>query len=190
MSNVVKMEDGREVDFGLRGKLKKVMEVYEENGVKTIKLTVDTTKGSTHQMLMSIDNPIFYQLAGHGASQKVTDSIGKLTDPVEIDECVQAQMETMMKGVWTVKPQGASMRGFTDLLEAVRRLKNYVKDSEEYKDMRQALIGKSQEELNSLKSNKAIQRITAVILAEKAAIKAEMLNKEEGDQDDIEDIVV
>lgn len=46
-TNVIVMKDNREVDFGQRGKLKKVIDITGEGSDRTVNISVDCTNGDT-----------------------------------------------------------------------------------------------------------------------------------------------
>jgi len=59
-NNVVTMKDGRQVDFGVRGKLKKNIEIVGEGVSRLIKLTIDVVNGDTHVLEFNADHPLFF----------------------------------------------------------------------------------------------------------------------------------
>jgi len=167
------MKDGRQVDFGVRGKLKKNIEIVGEGVSRLIKLTIDVVNGDTHVLEFNADHPLFFELAAHGASQKITDSVTKAEDGDDISICVANQIEKLNNGNWSQRSSGDSLiRGFADLYEAIRRIKGYEVDSVEALKLRRVLAEKPEAELKNYKSNPNIKVFIAQIQSEKALAKA------------------
>lgn len=187
--NVIGMNDGRQVDFGKRGKLKKAIEIIGEGVERVIKLTVDVINGDTHVLLLNAEHPLFWELAAHGASQKITDSVTKAEDGDDISFGVANQIAQLNEGKWSVRAAGENLfRGFADLFEAIRRIKGYEIGSAEAEALKTSLAGASEEKIKNFKSNGQIKAIIAEIVAEKAAARAKKLNAQpvaEGDEDDL-----
>lgn len=171
-SNVVTMKDGRSIDFGVRGKLKKDIQTTETG----VKLIIDVINGDTHTIEFSADHALAKTLLGYGLSQKITDTVVKAEDGDDISLGVESIVAQLQAGVWTNRATGEGLaRGFADLLEAIRRVRSYEVGSEQHQALKAALISKSEEELKNLRSNGAIKGIIAQIQAEKAAERAAKL---------------
>ncbi len=170
---IVKMTDGRSVDFGLRGKLKKSVTI--QNGVIT--LTFDCVNGDVHYMTIDSEHPLFLELAAYGAGQKVSESIAKAHNPEDISSLVIDQINRLDSGEWNVRGERL-FRGFNDLLEAVRRVKGYERNSPEFSDLRRILLTKNTEQIKEIKANPRIKSELVLIRSEKAAKKAAELANE------------
>lgn len=179
-SKVVTMTDGRQVDFGVRGKLKKSVEILE-NGFK---VAIDCINGDTHVLEIPNDHSLLLALAAHGASQKITDAITKAEEEEDVSLGVANTIQQLLAGQWSQRTQGESVaRGFADFLEAVRRVKvsgnggtGYEVDSPEYATLKKNLLAKSEDEIKSLKANPIVKGLMATIASEKAAARAAKLN--------------
>lgn len=175
-SNVVIMKDGRSVDFGLRGKLKKSVEILGAGAERIIKLTIDAVNGDTHVVQLGSNDPLFFELAAHGLSQKITDAVTKAEDGEDISFGVANQISQIANGVWSQRSTGDAMvRGFADLYEAIRRIKGYEVGTEAAEMLKKNLAAKSEDEIKNYKSNPQIKAILADIAAEKAAVRAAKL---------------
>ena len=172
-TNVVTMKDGREVDFGVRGKLKKEIAVVDGG----VTLTIDVKNGDTHSVTLTQDHPLWRELMGYGLSQKITDTVVKADDEDDISLGVERIINQLSNGEWTTRTPGEGLvRGFADLLEAIRRLRNYAEDSAEFAALKATLKAKSDDEIKVLKGNDSVKAIIAVIQSEKAAARAAKLS--------------
>ena len=172
-TNVVTMKDGREVDFGVRGKLKKEITVVDGG----VTLTIDVKNGDTHSVTLTQDHPLWRELMGYGLSQKITDTVVKADDEDDISLGVERIINQLGNGEWTTRTPGEGLvRGFADLLEAIRRLRNYPEDSAEFAALKATLKAKSDDEIKVLKGNDSVKAIIAVIQSEKAAARAAKLS--------------
>lgn len=184
---VVVMKDGREVDFGVRGKLKK--EVTIEGSVVTI--AIDAVSGDSFKFVADLTtHPLALQLFAHGASQKLTDSTVKHDDPDDIALAVENAINQLNSGVWNQRSTGEGLvRGFAELYEAIRRVKNYAVGSAEHQALKTSLMAKSEDELKAYRTNKLIKAVLADIQVEKAAARAAKLaagNEETSGLEDLE----
>jgi hypothetical protein len=188
VSNVVVMKDGREVDFGVRGKLKK--EITIDGSVVTTK--IDAVNGDSFTFTADMNSHVLaIQLFANGISQKLSDSVVKAgDDPEDIAAAVERTIQQLNDGIWTQRATSEGLvRGFAELYEAIRRVKNYVVGSAEHAALKTSLLGKSEEELKAYKSNKLIKAVLADIAAEKAAARAAKLatsSDESSDADGLE----
>jgi len=184
-SNVITMNDGREVDFGARGKLKKDIQITGEGNDRAVNITIDCPNGETKTMSFGLDFPLFWEAAAHGISQKITDSITKAVEPDDIAFGVGNQIDQLTKGVWAQRSSEGMVRGFSDLLEAIRRIKGYEVDSPEAIALKSALADKSEDEVKMLKTNSGVKAVLAEIQAEKALARSKKLSAEAADELDI-----
>jgi hypothetical protein len=177
--NVVVMKDGRSVDFGVRGKLKKSVTISGESGARIATIAIDAINGDTHTAVVGLDHALLLELAAHGLSQKVTDSVTKADDADDISFGVSNQIAQIEKGVWSQRTTGDTMaRGFSDLYEAIRRIKDYVLGSPEATALKVSLAAKSEAEVKNFKNNPQIKALIAQIVSEKAAARATKLTGE------------
>lgn len=72
----VKMSDGREVDFVGKRLLNKEYKVSGE----TVVATFDFRNGESRSFSVSLGDPILFELAGHGALQKIGDETAGIKD--------------------------------------------------------------------------------------------------------------
>lgn len=179
-NRIVTMKDGREVDFGLRGKLKKTIEISGEGKDRKVNISVDCLNGDTHLMEFNADDPLFFEYAAHGVSQKITDSIIKADD---VSFGVSNQIAQLMSGKWSVRSTSNTIRGFSDMLEALRRIKKIEVDTEQYETLKVNLAAKEESYFKLMKTNPGVQSVLATISAEKAALRAKKLTENSGDTD-------
>ena len=134
------------------------------------------------------NDPLLFEYAAHGVSQKLTDSITKATNFEEVSFGVSNTITQLKGGKWTIRNTDGMVRGFNDLLEAVRRIKKFEIDSPEAIALKLTLTNKSENEIKQLKSNAAVKAVLAQIASEKAASKAVRLATE-GEEDGLEDLL-
>lgn len=177
-TNVVTMKDGRQVDFGVRGKLKKTI-TNTETGVK---VSVDVINGDTYELEIPLDHALVKEILGYGISQKVTDTVVKAEEGDDIALGVERIITQLKDGIWSSRVSADNgIRGFSDLVEAIRRVRGYEVDSEQHKTLKASLTAKSEEELKALKTNDIVKGVIAQITAEKAAARAAKLSSVSGD---------
>jgi len=188
-SNVITMKDGRTVDFGTRGKLKKNIEVTGEGADRIATISIDALNGDTHTVVINQTHPLLLELAAHGLSQKVTDSVTKTDDGDDISFGVSNQIAQITAGQWSQRTTGEQVaRGFSDLLEAIRRIKGYELESAEAAALKASLAVKSEAEIKNYKNNAQIKQIIATIVAEKATARAAKLGATPAAELDLSDL--
>lgn len=119
---VVKMEDGREVEFAGKRKLVKDYSLDENGNLQHIVL--DFRNGMTRKIV--IPASLLGQFAGHGALQKYGDELAGLKgsdggEP-DIDDMVltiDALDETIQLGKWSTRKEGDGMGGTSILIKAL-----------------------------------------------------------------------
>lgn len=179
-SKIVVMKDGRSVDFGLRGKLKKVITFTGEGADRVATIVTDVIDGSTFTTTIGLNHPMLLELAAHGYSQKQTDCTTKAEQDEDVAAAVENQIAQIEKGVWVQRAASADIfRGFSDLVEAIRRIKGYEVGSPDALNIRTVVASKSEEQIKAYRSNSQIKQVLAIIAAEKAAERADRLAKEE-----------
>lgn len=119
---VVKMEDGREVEFAGKRKLVKDYALDENGNLQHIVL--DFRNGTVRKIV--IPPSLLGQFAGHGALQKYGDELAGLKgadggEP-DIDDMVltiDALDETIQQGKWSTRKEGDGMGGTSILIKAL-----------------------------------------------------------------------
>ncbi len=173
ITNVVIMKDGRNVDFGVRGKLKKTITVTGEGADRVATISIDAINGDTHTATINLNHVLLLELAAHGLSQKVTDSVTKTDDADDISFGVCNQITQIENGIWSQRSTGDVVaRGFSDLFEAIRRIKGYEVGSLEASTLKTTLTAKSESEIKNYKTNPQIKAIIAQVVSEKAVARA------------------
>lgn len=175
----------RIVTFGQRGKLKKEVTfttgVDEATGLATKvgTLSIDCVNGDTHTLVIVLVNPeaqekLLLELALHGAFQKVSDSITKAELPDDVSLGVKRQLELIKAGEWSVRNTDTT-NGLSDLIEAVRRARNYEVGSDPHKALIEGLPRRDPDYIKLLKNSDQIKAFLAQITMERAAAKASKL---------------
>lgn len=195
-SNVVTMKDGRQVDFGVRGKLKKTIEIVGAGVDAVVKIAIDVINGDTHTLEFNANHPLLLTLAAHGASQKITDSITKAEEEDDISLGVAQQIQQLLDGKWSQRPVGEGLaRGFSTLLEAVRRVKEakepgqFAVGSERFEALKAGLLKKTEEQLKEYKANPTIKAVMADIELEKAQARSAKLKAAQPAETSAEDLL-
>jgi hypothetical protein len=164
-AEVVKMTDGREVEFAGKRKLLKESVFNEDGTLKGIRL--DFRNGETRFFV--IPDGLFYRFAAHGAEQKLGDETAGIDDVddqvLEVDELI----ERLNKGEWNVKREGGGMAGTSVLLKALVEFSG--KTAEQVKEF---LKNKSQAEKLGLRSHPEVKKIIDRIESEKLAKNAKV----------------
>lgn len=179
-SNTVTMKDGRSVDFGQRGKIKKQVEITGKGKARTVSISLDCLNGDTHTMSFGMTDPLLMEYAAHGVCQKLADSNTKATDPEDVSFGVARQITQLQEGTWVSRLDGA-VRGFTDLLEALRRIRGYDVGTSEFEQLKNTLAAKDEADIKLIKTNSGIKAILAAIDSEKAIARAEKLAQSSGE---------
>ena len=179
-TNIVTMKDGREVDFGSRGKLKKTVVFNGEDAERVATLSIDCINGDTHSVSIGSDHPLLFEMAAHGLSQKISDSITKAEAENDVSFGVTNQIDQINSGTWAQRSSEGMVRGFSDLLEALRRLKGFETNSAEHTGLKTKLAAASEDEFKLYRANNAVKAVLAEIVGEKAIARAAKL-KEDGE---------
>jgi hypothetical protein len=174
-ATAITMKDGRVVDFGARNKLKKSIDVSGNGAERVAVLTIDVNNGETFKAEVTLAHPLLLELAAHGLSQKITDSVTKAETPEDIALGVQNQINQINAGTWSQRAGGGSseiIRGFSVLVEAIARIKSIEKGSDRYVLLQNKLLQENEASLKSYKSNAQVKMHIAAIEAERATEKA------------------
>lgn len=160
---VVKMTDGRDVEFV--GKRKLLKDTIIEGGNVAVQL--DFRNGQTRRF--ALPSGLVLQFAGHGAEQKYGDETAGVED---IDDMILAVDELdgrIQKGEWTQKREGGSFAGTSVLLRALVEFSG--KTAEQVKEF---LTGKSQAEKMALRNAAKIKPIVDRLEQEKLSKAAKV----------------
>lgn len=159
-AEVVKMTDGREVEFVGKRKLLKESIFNEDGTLQGVRL--DFRNGESR--LFQIPQSLFYRFAAHGAEQKLGDETAGIDDVddmvLEVDELIGR----LNGGEWNVKREGGGMAGTSVLLKALVEFSG--KTVEQIKEF---LKSKSQAEKFALRQHPQVKTIIERLEAEKVA---------------------
>lgn len=200
---IIKMTDGREVNFNSRNKLIKDSsrnpevvrdEVYQEDGKLVAPLRINVVTGEFFtadvevpviegNIVVSLDDAVFLlRLARHGKSQKISDAVTKPETDEDLVAGVERAINQLNAKIWNQLSQD-SCAGQGDLIEACRRVKNipkFLEDgttmSPEFVEWRKKLLARDVEVLKQLRTNGEIAQHIAQIQAERATEKANRLS--------------
>lgn len=159
--NLVKMDDGREVEF--TGKRKMLKEsITREDGSLAVRL--DFVNGETRTF--GLPTSLVPKFALHGAEQKLGDEIAGIDD---VEDCIMAIDELtdrLSKGEWAAKRESSGMAGTSVLAKALVELTG--KTIEQVKAF---LSAKTQAEKVALRGNAQLKPIIDRLEATKNAKK-------------------
>lgn len=161
---LVKMSDGRQVEFPGKRKLSK--EVYiADNG--TISIRADFRNGET--LTQEVPSLLYPKCAAHGIGQKTVDEIAGVDD---IDDCVLAisdLFDRIAKGEWTQAREANGMAGTSVLLQAIMQVKGLTKEK-----VQTFLATKDQKQKIALRNSDTFREAVKVIEAAKASKKTQV----------------
>lgn len=163
----VKMQDGRVVEFP--GKRDLVKNYYPDDEKATVKVVLDFRNGETR---VFYPHPsLLLTFAGHGAIQKLGDELAdpKLTDIDDKVAAIDALMEQLNEGKWSVRREGDGFAGTSVLLKAL-----VEKSGKTVEEIKAWLKGKTQPEKMALRGSAALKPIVDRIEAEKVAKSAKV----------------
>lgn len=176
---IIQMEDGRKVDFGLRGLIKTSTEITGNGHDRNIKLTFDVYSGKTYNLELNLDSTLLFELAAYGAKQKVGDSAATTETADDADIAVSRTINQLLAGVWVQRQQASEAKGFTDLFYATLEFKGipaFEADGVTLTEAAQAWKAKlAAKDDASLKAMRNVPQVRAAIarrVAERAAAKA------------------
>lgn len=157
---VVKMSDGREVEFSGKKKLIKESIFNEDGTLQGIRL--DFRNGESR--FFQIPQGLFYRFAAHGAEQKLGDETAGIEDVddqvLEVDELITR----LNAGEWNLRREGGGMAGTSVLLKALVEFSNQPVEK-----MKEWLKPKSQAEKLALRNHPDIKKIVDRLESEKLA---------------------
>jgi hypothetical protein len=176
ITNIVTMKDGRQVDFGKRGKQKSAYAILGEGKKRVVKVVFDMLNGDTHQISVGFDHPLVCELIGYGLKQKVADSLANAEEPDDISMATEKVVNQLNEGKWSVRTAAdGGGRGFADLYQAYLEVRGITDEDGVHK---RRLMEADPDLLKQIKNNAVVRAILARIAAEKAAAKAQKLNSE------------
>jgi len=158
-SEVVKMSDGREVEFVGKRKLLKES-ILNEGELPAVRL--DFRNGETR--LFTVSAALLARFAAHGAEQKLGDETAGVDDIDDMVLGVDELIERLNQGEWSTKREGSGMAGTSVLLKA---LVEYSGKSIE--DTKIFLKKLSQKDKLALRSSAKLKPIVDRMEAEKAS---------------------
>ena len=159
--NLVKMDDGREVEF--TGKRKMLKDSIVDGD--TLKVRLDFVNGETRTF--TIPTSLVARFALHGAEQKLGDEIAGIDD---VEDCIMAVdelTERLSKGEWAAKRESSGMAGTSVLAKALVELTG--KPIEQIKSF---LAAKTQAEKVALRGNAQLKPIIERLEADKKKKKS------------------
>lgn len=162
--NVVQMTDGREIDFGVRAKVKK--DILNDEAGNPIGVRFDVANGETRTLMLSEVQACLNQLACHGIAQKVGDEYSGMKD-ASIDDYVlviDKSMANLREGKFYAERQSNEMAGTSILLRAL--VQHYGQSVEEVKAVLETLTGK---EKAALRASAELAPVIQALEAEKVA---------------------
>jgi hypothetical protein len=183
-NNVVTMKDGRQVDFGKRGKQKAIVTISGEGAERQVLVSFDIPNGDTHSITVGLTHPLVMELVGYGIKQKIADSLTAAEDADDISLAVERAISNLNEGKWTQRSsEGASIRGFADLFQAYCEVKGVPEeDVEKRGQLKKSLLSQSEEIIKTLRNHPSIKAIMARIASEKAAARSAKLAGEAASQ--------
>jgi hypothetical protein len=112
---VVKMDDGRSVEFAGKRKMLKDSIFSDDGSVKVIRF--DFRNGHTFDFVPP--DELKARAEAHGWEQKLGDETAGESDVDDMQLAVEELAERLQKGEWTVKREGGGMSGTSILLKAL-----------------------------------------------------------------------
>lgn len=154
----ITMKDGRVIEF--TGKRKALKETLIVDGKVTVR--IDFRNGETS--LFTVPDAMLLRFAGHGAEQKLGDSMAGIE---AVDDCqlaVDELIDQLYNGEWNARKEGSGFNGASILLKAL--CEHTGKDAPTIKAF---LSKKSHAEKLALRNSAKVKPIVERLEAEKAA---------------------
>lgn len=127
-SRMIKMDDGREVKFGEKTRLKKDYGVDEATGNTWCRIDFDN--GKVIKVEVAPGSALLLQAAGHGLSQKLGDSAANAENTEDAFESILEVAARLNKGEWNKASDGTgSAKGASELVEAMSIYLNTTKEA-------------------------------------------------------------
>lgn len=156
---VVKMDDGREVDFVGKRKVQKTP-IETLDGKPAVRL--DFINGEVR--IFVLPDSLMQKFATHGAEQKLGDELAGVEDVEDCVIAIDSLMDRLSEGKWTATRESSGMAGTSILAKALVEHSGKPADT-----IRAFLATKSQAEKIALRGNSSIRPIVERLEAEKAA---------------------
>lgn len=160
LTNFVKMDDGRDVEFTGKKKLIKESVIGEDS----VQIRLDWVTGETR--LFTLPQELFFKFAAHGAEQKLGDEISGLDNVEDCIIAVDELIDRLNAGKWSIKREGGGMAGAGVLMRAL--MEHTGKPQEHIKTF---LSNKTHAEKLALRGHPNIKPIIEKIEAAKAGKK-------------------
>jgi len=156
----VRMDDGRDVEFGGKRKMLKTSTIDEASGEVVVRM--DFVNGETRTY--NIVSALMAKFAAHGAEQKLGDEIAGVEDVEDCVIAIDAILIRLENGEWNVKRDANGMAGASVLAKALIELTGKSKA-----DIMVFLGTKSHAEKIALRTNPKLDGIVKRLEAEKAS---------------------
>jgi hypothetical protein len=156
----VTMTDGRNVDFVGKRKILKESLISEDGTQVAVRIDFRNAETRTFALPTALMN----KFAAHGAEQKLGDEVAGVED---VDDCVlaiDALIERLGKGEWSVQREAGGMSGASILLKALVEF-----SGKSVEDIKKFLADKTQADKVALRNSAKVKPIVERLEAEKAA---------------------
>lgn len=171
-SRTIKMNDGREVRFGEKTRMKKEYGVSNQG---LIFCRIDFDNGESIEVLVDPNSEVGQQALGHGLSQKLGDAAAGAESTEDAFEAVIEVAKQISAGKWNkAREGGGSAKGASDLVIALAEVLGKEKET-----VRNLLANMSAAEKAMLRK---VPDVLAVIQRIKAARGPAMVNAEKAAQ--------
>ena len=132
MINPVEMEDGRILDFGKGGQIKRTFTV----GKNGFEISLDLITGKTLSAFVANDTEAYALLAQRGAAEYATNAVaGVYSDkdglhPEDFELGVANALEQLASGQLVVRKAGEGVKGYGDLIRALQEIRSTLRNSD------------------------------------------------------------
>lgn len=157
---VVKMSDGRQVEFVGKRKLLKEHAIDEENGNVMVRL--DFRNGETRTF--TVPTGLMLKFAAHGAEQKLGDETAGVQDVDDMVLYIDELIERLDRGEWSTKREGSPFAGASILMRALVEVSGKTPDQ-----VKAFLKTKSAAEKMALRNSSKLKPVVDRLEAEKAS---------------------
>jgi len=127
-SVVVKMTDGRDVEFVGKRKMLKTAEVEGSNAI----LRIDFLNGETRKVSVDPTDALYARYAAHGLSQKIGDEAAGEETVDDMVVSIDAIIDRLSKGEWGTERKAGD--GFSGASVVIKALMEVSKGSVKYPD--------------------------------------------------------
>lgn len=157
--NIIRMDDGRDVEFAGKKQLIK-SHTIDADGNVVIRLDFVNGETRTHKIVPSL----LLKFAAHGAEQKLGDEVAGVKDVEDMVQAIDELLTRLEQGEWNVKREANGMAGASILAKALIEMTGKDRDT-----IKAFLAAKTQAEKVALRSNGKLKPIIDRLEAEKAA---------------------